>query len=107
MFFKLYNAHILRLPECGKYDAMWTVVHQGQKLINSIHTVLPKISLNHCLTKCMLYLECKSISAHSENHLCMMHSSLNGENGTMLQNEEGWVHMETDLRVKNVGKFNP
>lgn len=103
LFLTHYNAHILRLPECGKYDAIWTVLYEGQKLIGAVHTVLSSLTLRQCLKKCMLYRTCKSVSVHSEENLCMIHNSRNGENGTSLETVTGWDHMETDPRVENLG----
>lgn len=99
------RSEILRLPQCGKFDAAWTNIYEGKCLTESTHSLVSNTSYEQCLVTCMLYPKCKSISIKEDAGLCMLHHSRHDENGTKLEINDGWVHIETDDKLQNVSSL--
>lgn len=96
---------ILRLPDCGKFDGAWTKFYSGKVLRKSKHSLVHHVTFEQCAVKCMFYPKCKSISVKDEEKMCMIHHSRHNENGTKLEMEKGWTHVETNDTLRNLGAY--
>ena len=100
--------HILRLPECNKYDAIFSKIKYDVRLVGDILEELSSsaITLRKCLTKCMLHSTCLSINFMRENSTCEL-LGVAAQKPNAIKNPSyvqapGWKHFETDYTAKKV-----
>uniref|UniRef100_A0A7M5XLV4 Apple domain-containing protein n=1 Tax=Clytia hemisphaerica TaxID=252671 RepID=A0A7M5XLV4_9CNID len=99
------KANILKLPECGKYDAEFSKITYHQRLLGDILKTLDFISLRKCLTKCMLHPTCQSVNFMRQNETCELlgnSARRNSSGNSLFSPAKGWNHFETDYDKKTV-----
>ena len=105
---KLTFSTILKVNQCGIYDAEFSKIKYDHRLVGSLTDTLYLVSLRQCLTKCMLHTTCKSANYMRQNQTCEFLSSLSQEHacnplsGIVYEQAEGWNHFLTDFKKKTV-----
>ena len=108
---ELVLSEILRLQQCGKFDAQFTEIHQHTKLKGATIKTLTKITLYECQIKCIKFHTCKSFNffdydgAHASKAKCDLLSETTRAKGVRLVHRERSMHVQTPKHQKNVSKF--
>ena len=110
VFYLLLNisyTHILKLPQCNKYDAIFSKITLNRRLIGGEITHIVTISLRKCLTKCMFHITCLSVNYMRQAEECQLLAitAQRNETGNALwATANGWNHFETDYNTKSVSE---
>ena len=89
---------IYRVPECGIFDAAFSVVSVNTKLEGATIAAFPNLSPHACSHKCIEYRNCKSINVQvlpGQTGACHLISKESGDPGVKLISNSGWVHFQT------------
>uniref|UniRef100_A0A7M5V561 Apple domain-containing protein n=1 Tax=Clytia hemisphaerica TaxID=252671 RepID=A0A7M5V561_9CNID len=105
-------SHVLQLKQCRNFDAEFSKITYGQRLLGDIFKTLDSISLRRCLTKCLYYMGCLSVNYMRTNQICeILGNSLQRNSSAALSSNETWNHFETNYDRKTIGiscfKSNP
>ena len=90
---------MLKLPECGIFDAEFSHIKYNYRLNGSIESVLHSTSLRECVQKCTVHPVCQSVNYMRQNLTCeFIGDSLldcsTSEEFTLIA-VDGWNHFET------------
>ena len=89
---------IYRVPDCGIFDGMFTVVSNGMALKGAVIQEFSTVPLDLCIYRCTQYLDCKSINFLEQpggTGSCQLLSKEVGEVGVKLVSSPKWVHLQT------------
>ena len=89
---------IYRVPECGIFDAAFSVVSVNTKLEGATIAAFPNLSPHACSHKCIEYRNCKSINVQvlpGQTGACHLINKESGDPGVNLIPNSGWVHLQT------------
>ena len=89
---------VYRVPECGIFDAMFTVVSDAKRLEGDVIKEFPNLQIDQCIYRCVEHLSCKSINFHlheGRRGTCQLSSSEVGDFGSKLLSMRGWIHLQT------------
>ena len=103
------SPHILKLPECHKFDAIFSKIKYNKKLNGTILqtfdlTRFGADSLRRCLRDCTIHPKCWSVNYMRQNSTCELLESVYQsctDEATWLD-AIGWNHFETDHLLKTV-----
>lgn len=99
-------SHVFQLKQCNNFDAEFSKVTYGQRLLGEILLTLSSLSLRGCLTECMYHLGCLSVNYMREDSTCeILGNTIQRnieEHVTVLTNQTGWNHFETNYDRKAV-----
>jgi len=70
LYFEKVYSNILKLSECGLYDAEFSKISNNVKLNTTILTVLNGVSLIQCETQCTAHQHCLSVNYKKSDSLC-------------------------------------
>ena len=96
------NCKILRLQQCNKYHAQFSIVYRRKKLITSVSSAVKDADFTKCSTICLNYPKCKSISFKDDGSLCLIHHNSVNDEGFIMEDADGWTHAETPTEIENV-----
>ena len=101
-------SHVLQLKQCHNYDAEFSKITYGQRLLGEILSTLSSLSLRGCLTKCMYHMGCLSVNYMRDNSICeilgnTIHRNV-PDHVSISSNESGWNHFETNYGRKAVSQ---
>ena len=89
---------VYRVPECGIFDAMFTVVSDAKRLEGDVIKEFPNLQIDQCIYRCVQHLSCKSINFlpnPGRKGTCQLSSSEVGDFGSKLLPMKGWIHLQT------------
>ena len=91
--------HMLKQPECGLYDAEFSLIKYGYRLTKNILSTLSSVTLRHCLTHCTLHPTCQSVNYMRDNSKCeLIDSTIQScdiDFTNLFIQADGWNHVET------------
>ena len=103
-------SHVLQLSQCRNYDAEFSKITYGQRLIGDIFQTLSSLSLRECLTKCLYHLGCLSVNYNRDDSTCEILQNTIQRNTpdrvNISMDESGWNHFETNYDRKEVKCFH-
>ena len=103
-------SHVLQLKQCHDYDAEFSQITYGRRLLGDIFTTLDSISLRGCLSKCLYHLGCLSVNYMRANQICEILGNTVQQNSSLYavlaSNESDWNHFETNYNRKAVRIFS-
>ena len=108
---RIVHTEILRLPQCDKFDANFSILHNNKMLIGAIIDRLHGLTYIQCTRMCIRYQHCKSINywEHENEAMeseCELNSKEIGDDGVQLvksSNEGGRsVYAETPKNERKV-----
>ena len=99
-------SHILKLPECQNYNAVFSKVKHDYRLLGEILASIGGILLPQCLSRCMIHPNCISVNYRRDNSHCEL-LGVAAQLFDRLRNSSfvtspGWLHLETDYTIKKV-----
>ena len=92
---RLSRAKILRLEECGKFDAQFTEYSHNRKLIGARLGSFRSTPIEECTIACIKFKKCKTFNFLAEEKLCELNSMTVREVGTSLESASGWLYVDT------------
>ena len=99
-------SHVLQLSQCRSYDAEFSKITYGQRLIGDIFQTLSSLSLRECLTKCLYHLGCLSVNYNRDDSTCEILQNTIQRNTpdrvNISMDESGWNHFETNYNSELV-----
>ena len=113
-FIQISHTEILRLPQCDKFDANFTVIYNNKILVGVLIARLYGSSYLQCTRKCIQYQECKSINYREDfagklKSVCELNSKEIGDKGVQLvqsSNDVGRsVYAETPKQHRKVSSY--
>eukprot|EP00111_Clytia_hemisphaerica_P001715 TCONS_00004857-protein len=100
-------SHVFQLDQCRNFDAEFSKITYGQRLIGDIFQTLSLLSLRECLTKCLYYLGCLSVNYNRDDSTCEILGNTIQRNISdqtdILSGDEEWNHFETNYDRKEIG----
>ena len=98
--------HVLQLHQCHNFDAEFSKITYGQRLLGDIFQNLTSLSLRECLTKCLYHLGCLSVNYNRYNSTCeILRNTIqrNTPDRVILSSDDSrWNHFETNYDRKAV-----
>lgn len=97
--FAIVKSTILRLPECGQYDAEFSVVSVDKKVETGLFLQIQNASTLDCVEKCTFHGTCYSVNYHRQQRLCEL---LNVDDIFQYYRATafGWVYQQTPFKTK-------
>ena len=96
------QSSVFRLPECGKIDAQFSVVHKEKALPGSVIRQVKNVSsLQVCQVECLHTVQCQSFnffgcSGQKECfQICELNSKEVGNSAEILEERKDWTYFET------------
>ena len=74
----------------------------GNKLDESVTTLINQADFKTCTLKCTLYPKCKSISYKDDGTMCLIHQESLDDERIELVNAVGWTHARSEGYLYNV-----
>ena len=89
---------MLKIPECGIYDAEFSLQKTNHRLTKTIIQTKQQIQLRECLGGCVVHPQCYSVNYNANEWLCeFLQESTKGFKIYLadLVTENGWNHYDT------------
>ena len=93
------NTVILKLPKCGKYDAMFSGIYPYSRITDGIVETIIISQLLDCLHACLFHPTCRSINLNKKSNQCeLVDEDYFLWYNTLLTTDEPWYHYQTEDR---------
>ena len=102
---RLSQAEILRLPECGKFDAEFSKYYPEQRLVGAILATFKSTPIRACVAWCIKYPRCKTFNFLGGDEICELNSKTIREAGVKLEASREWLHADTPVNQTKVYCF--
>ena len=97
------DTKILRLPECNKFDAKFSVMFRNKRMTGGLLLArLQSMTFEDCVVRCIRFKRCSTINHNENKTLCELNAKEVGDNRTVLEHNTGWVHAETPKNQNKV-----
>ena len=68
--FHIVNTRMLKINECGIYDAEFSIRKKNHRFDNNITKITNNVNLQECMTGCTIHPHCFSINFNQERKIC-------------------------------------
>ena len=102
---RLSRAEILRLTECGKFDAQFTEYSHNRRLVGALLASIKSTPIEECTIACIKFKKCKTFNFLADKKLCELNSMTIREFGASLQSASGWLYVDTPVNQTKVILF--
>ena len=99
---RLSRAEILRLPECGKFDAQFTENSRHRRLGGAVIATFKSTPIDVCRMNCIKFRQCKTFNFLADQNLCELNSKTAREPGVSFESRKGWLHGDTPVNQTKV-----
>ena len=90
------ESKILRLPECNKFDAKFSVMFRNKRMTGGLLLArLQFMTYEDCVVSCIKFKRCSTINHNKIKTLCELNAKEVGDKRTALEHNTEWVHAET------------
>ena len=112
----LVHSSILRLPQCGKFAADFSIVKRSHRLKSFTIRSIKRSNIELCQLACFHHQNCKSINFNLKNDVCDLNNNIANITDTSksiekLQRAPNWVYIEAEQNPRSLGptcmKTNP
>ena len=104
---RLSRAEVLRLTDCGKFDAQFTEHSHNRRLVGARLASIKSTPIEECTIACIKFKKCKTFNFLADENMCELNSMTVREIGTSLQSASGWMYVDTPVNQTKVINFIP